>query len=117
MSRTESGVPFWLIAAITALLSVYLLVDWNRSPNQLRSSQGGTSTAESLVAHIRAHQRCPATLEEIGIDSRPLHGAPLLYRSWDDRTKCAFTSGDYGLRGFEEYWSYPPGDWYYYQGE
>lgn len=112
--RAASGVPFWLIVAIAAVVSVNTIVDWHGTPHTLRDSQSGRSTVESLNAYIRDHQRCPVTLAEIGITLRPTDGPPLVYRTWDDRTKCAFTTGDYGLHGFEEYWGYPPGDWYYY---
>ena len=37
---------------------------------------------------------------------------PFRYRTWDDGRKCQMTVGIYARDGFEEYWAYPPGDWY-----
>ena len=109
--------PFGLVVAITLVVSILLIVfvrDRGR-PDSLRRSQLGASIADSLGAYIQSHRTCPTSLQEIGITQPAADSQTLHYRAWDGGTKCEVTAGDYGLQGFEEYWRYPPGDWYVYK--
>jgi hypothetical protein len=104
-------VSFGAVAAFAVLLTVvYILATKDRSEVQLRRI--GKPLADSLDAYTRAHQACPPTLAAIGLVAPTTPYGPFTYRTWDGGTHCEISVGVYVRDGFQEYWLYPPGDWY-----
>jgi len=109
-------VPFALIIGV-GIVGFTILMAFRHGPsgNGLGRSPIGSSTAAALGAYIKVHHLCPPTLAAIALTPPAGELPSLHYRTWDGRTQCEFTSGDYGLDGSEDYWRYPPGDWYVYR--
>ena len=102
---------FPVIAALGVLAAVVvILATKDRSGEKLRRTGG--PIADSLDAYTRAHHACPASLEAIGLAPPVTKYGPFRYRTWDGNTHCQLVVGVYARDGFEEYWLYPPGDWY-----
>jgi hypothetical protein len=107
----KPGTRFALVAAGGVAAAVALiLATKDKSGDELR--RAGAPLADSLDAYTSAHKACPATLEAIGLTSPATNYGPFVYRTWDGGKKCQITVGIYARDGFEEYWVYPPGDWY-----
>ena len=103
--------PFAVVALLGVVAAVIvILATKDRSGEQLRKI--GAPLADSLDAYTRAHRSCPPSLEAIGLVSPVTKWGPFTYRTWDNGTHCRITVGVYARDGFEEYWMYPPGDWY-----
>ena len=96
-------------AALAVTIAV-ILFSKDRTDEQMRAL--GAPLADSLAAYIRAHHACPPTLEAIGLASPSTKFGPFTYRTWDRGAKCQISVGVYAHDGFEDYWLYPPGDWY-----
>ena len=96
-------------AALAVTIAV-ILFSKDRTDEQMRAL--GAPLADSLAAYIRAHHACPPTLEAIGLASPSTKFGPFTYRTWDRGAKCQISVGLYARDGFEDYWLYPPGDWY-----
>ena len=110
-AAVKPGTRFALIAAAGVVAAVGLiLATKDRSGDELRRL--GAPLADSLDAYTAAHHDCPATLEAIGLTSPATKYGPFVYKTWDGGKKCQITVGIYARDGFEEYWVYPPGDWY-----
>ena len=96
-------------AALAVTIAI-ILFSKDRTDEQMRAL--GAPLADSLAAYIRAHHACPPTLEAIGLASPSTKFGPFTYRTWDRGAKCQISVGLYARDGFEDYWLYPPGDWY-----
>ena len=96
-------------AALAVTIAI-ILFSKDRTDEQMRAL--GAPLADSLAAYIRAHHACPPTLEAIGLASPSTKFGPFTYRTWDGGAKCQISVGVYARDGFEDYWQFPPGDWY-----
>jgi len=104
-------VPFALLAALGVVAAVAIIVSTkDHSGDELRRI--GKPLADSLDAYTRVHQACPASLEAIGLTAPATSYGPFRYLLFENGRKCQITVGVYARDGFEEYWLYPPGDWY-----
>ena len=104
-------VPFGLIAALGVVAAVVIiLATKDHSGDELRRI--GKPVADSLDAYTRAHQACPASLAALGLTAPATRYGPFEYKLFEGGRKCEITVGVYARDGFEEYWMYPPGDWY-----
>lgn len=100
----------WLAGlAIVATVGI-ILTTKDHTGDDLR--RAGAPLSDSLDAYTHAHRACPATLEAIGLTSPQTKYGPFTYRTWENATHCEISVGVYARDGFEEYWLYPPGDWY-----
>jgi hypothetical protein len=105
------GIPFGLLAGAGVVAAVVLIVSTkDHEGDQLR--QIGAPVADSLDAYARRHHACPPALGAIGLAPAVTKYGAFLYRTWDDGRKCELSVGVFARDGFEEYWLYPPGDWY-----
>ena len=103
--------PFAWLAGLGLVATVgAILTTKDHSGDELR--RVGTPLADSLDAYTRAHHACPASLAAIGLVSPSTKVGPFTYRTWENGTHCQLSVGVYARDGFEEYWLYPPGDWY-----
>jgi len=96
-------------AALVAVI-VTILATKDKTDQEMR--RAGAPLADSLDAYTRAHHACPASLAAIGLTSPATRYGPFTYKAWDNGTHCQLSVGVYARDGFEEYWQYPPGDWY-----
>ncbi len=106
-----AGAKFALLAAAGVAAAVVIIVSTkDHGGDELR--RVGAPVADSLDAYTRAHRACPPSLAAIGLAPPDTKYGPFTYRMFDDGKKCEFSVGVYARDGFEEYWMYPPGDWY-----
>jgi hypothetical protein len=104
-------VPFALIAALGVVAAVVIIVSTkDHSGDELRRI--GKPVADSLDAYTHTHQACPSSLAAIGLTAPDTRWGPFRYQLFEGGKKCSITAGVYARDGFEEYWMYPPGDWY-----
>ena len=104
-------VSFALLAGCALVATIGLiLATKDRTDEQMRAI--GAPVADSLAAYIRAHHACPASLEAIALTAPVTKYGPFTYRTWENSAKCQIAVGVYARDGFEDYWQYPPGDWY-----
>jgi hypothetical protein len=104
-------VPFAAVAAIGVVAAVIVIVTTKDHTGPTLRKVGG-AVADSLDRYTQHHHACPATLEAIGLAPPVTEVGPFRYRTWEDGRQCQFTAGVFARDGFEEYWVYPPGDWY-----
>lgn len=104
-------VPFALLAGLGVVAAVVIIVSTkDHSGDEIRRI--GKPVADSLDAYTRTHQSCPVSLEAIGLAPPATRYGPFRYLLFEGGKKCEITVGVYARDGFEEYWIYPPGDWY-----
>lgn len=104
-------VNFALLAgAALAVTIVVILGSKDRTDEQMRKA--GAPLADSLAAYIRAHHACPPSLDALALAPPVTKFGPFTYRTWDAGAHCQISVGIYARDGFEDYWLYPPGDWY-----
>ena len=94
-----------LVATIAFILS-------SKDHTDAEMRAAGAPLADSLAAYIRAHGACPLSLEALGLVSPVTKYGAFTYRAWDNAAKCQISVGVYARDKFEDYWLYPPGDWY-----
>ena len=107
--KTRANFALFAGAALVVAIAL-ILFSKDRTDEQMRAL--GAPLADSLAAYIRARHACPASLEAIGLASPSTKFGPFTYRTWDRGAKCQISVGLYARDGFEDYWLYPPGDWY-----
>jgi hypothetical protein len=109
--RSAVRIPFALFAALGVAGAVaFILATKDKSGDALRRI--ASPVVDSLDAYTRAHRACPTSLADLGLIAPMTKYGPYRYETWDGATHCRITVGIYARDGFEEYWLYPPGDWY-----
>jgi hypothetical protein len=107
----KAGARFALLAAVGVIAAVLLIMATkDHGGDELRRI--GAPVADSLDAYTRAHHACPPSLEAIGLAAPSTKYGPFVYKLFENGAKCEITVGIYARDGFEEYWLYPPGDWF-----
>ena len=106
-----AGAKFALVAAGGVIAAVVLIMATkDHGGDELRRI--GAPVADSLDAYTRTHKNCPPSLEAIGLAAPVTPYGPFAYKLFEGGAKCEITVGVYARDGFEEYWLYPPGDWF-----
>ena len=107
----RARLSFAVIAGVALVATiVWILASKDHTDEQVR--RAGAPIADSLASYIRARHACPPSLEAIALTPPVTKYGAFTYRTWDSAAKCQLSVGVYARDGFEDYWQYPPGDWY-----